>query len=64
MCGERRGQVRGPADAGAAVAGATAQYLAPATTMTVLAVVSVVITVASRPFVARVGVGARKEDAA
>ncbi|MFE0317054.1 hypothetical protein ACFW05_13030, partial [Streptomyces albogriseolus] len=56
-----RGQVQGVESAGrmtwqgigAAVAGATAQFLSPATTMTVLAALSVAVTVLSRPYVDR-----------
>ncbi|CAL9481022.1 hypothetical protein [Streptomyces sp. Tu 3180] len=57
-----RGQVQGVESAGrmtwqgigAALAGGAAQYLAPATTITVLSAASVAVTVLSRPFVARV----------
>ncbi|MFE2279979.1 hypothetical protein ACFXAE_22640 [Streptomyces sp. NPDC059454] len=56
-----RGQVQGVESAGrmtcqgigAALAGGTAQYLAPGTTITALAAVSVAVTLLSRPFVAR-----------
>ncbi|OSP41938.1 MULTISPECIES: MFS transporter [unclassified Streptomyces] len=56
-----RGQVQGVESAGrmtwqgigAALAGGIAQHLAPATTITALAAVSVTVTVLSRPFVAR-----------
>ncbi|CAL9538181.1 hypothetical protein SUDANB176_04191 [Streptomyces sp. enrichment culture] len=56
-----RGQVQGVESAGrmtwqgigAAIAGGLAQYLAPGTTITALAAVSVAVTVLSRPFVAR-----------
>ncbi|GAA2403523.1 MFS transporter [Streptomyces glaucosporus] len=56
-----RGQVQGTESAGrmtwqgigAVIAGGTAQYLGPGTAMTVLAAVSVAVTVASRPSVAR-----------
>ncbi|MCA2199796.1 hypothetical protein ACFT8V_04975 [Streptomyces griseoincarnatus] len=56
-----RGQVQGVESAGrmtwqgigAAVAGGTAQFLSPATTMTVLAALSVAVTVLSRPYVDR-----------
>ncbi|WP_217131445.1 MFS transporter [Streptomyces sp. AC558_RSS880] len=56
-----RGQVQGVESAGrmtwqgigAALAGALAQYLTPATTITALAALSVAVTVLSRPFVTR-----------
>ncbi|EFE67858.1 MFS transporter [Streptomyces viridosporus] len=56
-----RGQVQGVESAGrmtwqgigAALAGGIAQYLTPGTTITVLAAVSLTLTVLSRPFVAR-----------
>ncbi len=56
-----RGQVQGVESAGrmtwqgigAALAGATAQFLSPATTITALAALSVAVTVLSRPYVDR-----------
>ncbi|MEU7466974.1 hypothetical protein AB0A94_00155 [Streptomyces sp. NPDC044984] len=56
-----RGQVQGVESAGrmtwqgigAALAGALAQYLAPATTITALAALSLTVTLLSRPFVTR-----------
>jgi membrane protein implicated in regulation of membrane protease activity len=42
---------------GAAIAGAVAQYAGPATAITVLAAVSVAVTVLSRPFVPVGGCG-------
>ncbi|MEW2412533.1 hypothetical protein AB0953_02210 [Streptomyces sp. NPDC046866] len=62
-----RGQVQGVESAGrmtwqglgAALAGATAQWAGPAVAINALAAVSVLVTVASRPFVRREGAAAR-----
>lgn len=67
-----RGQVQGVESAGrmtwqglgAALAGGTAQYLGPGTTIAAAAALSVALTVASRPFVVRArAVGAEKPGA-
>ncbi|WP_069811936.1 hypothetical protein [Streptomyces sp. TP-A0874] len=60
-----RGQVQGVESAGrmtwqgigAAIAGGTAQYLAPGTAITAVAVISLAVTLVSRPFVARAHAG-------